>query len=136
MTANSRRIVRAHPILDHFYNPRNAVELSTYSVEGQASDHQEGVRTRLRLQIEDQRIVAISFHTRGCMTSIACASALTELVKGQPLEQAQQLEPDTLSAVLGGVPPGKQYCCDIAIGALRHALTTWSTAHPAPTTQI
>jgi nitrogen fixation NifU-like protein len=131
---SQKRIVRNHPILDHFYNPRNALELSAYSVEGQASDPQEGVQTCLRLQIEDQRIVAISFRTRGCMTSVACASMLTELVNGQQLEYAWHLEPETIATALGGVPPGKRYCCEIAIGALRNALAAWSATTPSAIT--
>ncbi len=103
-------------VLDHFRNPRNAGELENATATVEVSNPACGDILQLSACVEDGRIVAARFKTRGCTTSIACGSMLTEMLCGKTLQEARQLAPENISDALGGLPPatfhGAQLACD------------------------
>ena len=106
-------------LLDHFRNPRNAGELPGATVTVEVSNPVCGDILKLFARIEDERIAEARFLCRGCTTSIACASLLTETIAGRTLAEAKALAPEDLSKALGGLPPATFHGALLAIDALQ-----------------
>jgi nitrogen fixation NifU-like protein len=78
---------------------------------------------RLTLKIKSGRIAEIRFKAKGCVPSMACASALTELVAGQTPRESRSLKRDTLVAAVGGLPQASTHAAQLALDALSAALS-------------
>ena len=74
---------------------------------------------RMGLRLEGERIVEARFLCRGCTTSIACASLLTEQLRGRTLPEALSLTSLTLSESLGGLPPATFHGAELAADAVQ-----------------
>src|SRR6266404_5837000 len=85
-------------VLDHFQNPRNAGELNEATATVEVSNPVCGDVLRLSARIESGGIAEARFLCRGCTTSIACASRLTELLSGKQIGDLHEI---TLEALLG-----------------------------------
>lgn len=113
-------------VLDHFRNPRNAGELPDATATVEVSNPVCGDILKLAARVADGRIEEARFLCRGCTTSIACASILTEQLRDRTILQARDITADSLSEVLGGLPPatfhGAQLAAD-ALVALLHKVT-------------
>lgn len=111
-------------VLDHFQNPRNAGELEGATASIEVSNPVCGDVLRLAVKVEQGRIVEARFLCRGCTTSIACASLLTEVLTGSLLEGLGDVTSETLSARLGGLPAATMHGADLAADATRAVLTS------------
>src|ERR1700731_2060425 len=111
-------------VLDHFRNPRNAGELPGATATIEVSNPVCGDILKLSARIADGRIAEARFLCRGCTTSIACASILTEKLSGSTLAEARSITAETLSEALGGLPPatfhGAQLAADAASALLQN----------------
>ena len=92
------------------------------TVRGTATNPVCGDLLHLYLKIGDGRIEVAGFTVQGCPPSIAAGSALTELLTGLPVEEANKLLPADVTRALGGLPRNKEHCSLLAIDALRSAL--------------
>src|SRR5206468_5528638 len=92
-------------VLDHFRNPRNAGELPGATATVEVSNPVCGDILKLAARIVDGRMAEARFLCRGCTTSIACASVLTERVSSLMLSEAQSITAGALSEALGQLPP-------------------------------
>jgi nitrogen fixation NifU-like protein len=92
-------------LLDHFQNPRNAGEVTNPTASVEVSNPVCGDILRVTVRVEKGRIVEAKFLCRGCTTSIACASRLTELLIGKTAAEAQTLDAQQISASFGDLPP-------------------------------
>ena len=82
-------------ILDHYRKPRNrAAALEPHDVHVHHSNPLCGDELDLRLQVDGEAVGAIAYDGDGCSISMASASAMTEAVKGRPLEDAADLVED------------------------------------------
>jgi NifU-like protein involved in Fe-S cluster formation len=108
--------------VDHFTAPRNVGGLQDPDGKGSDANPTCGDRTTITLRLRDGRVDEVRFRTFGCVAAIASASALTELVTGRSVEDAQALGPADVIATLGGLPARKEGCALMAVGALRAAL--------------
>lgn len=108
--------------IDHFTEPRNVGAVEKPDGKGSDANPSCGDRTTITLRVSDGRVAEARFRTFGCTAAIASASALTELATGRPVEDAARLEPADVLRALGGLPPRKEACALMAIGALRAAL--------------
>jgi nitrogen fixation NifU-like protein len=117
-------------LLDHFQNPRNPGEVSNADAVVEIENPACGDVLRLSLKVESGRIAQVRFKAKGCVPSMACASALTELVSGQPLEQTRKLQRDTLIATVGGLPQASTHAAQLALDALHAALNKLSLSQP------
>ena len=70
------------------------------------------------LKIQEDVVTAASFQTFGCGPAIAAGSLLTELVTGRTLQDCEKINADAVNQALGGLPPDKAWCADIAASAL------------------
>ena len=76
----------------------------------------------LSLKIEDGRIEAARFLAYGCPPTLACGSAITDLIEGMSLEQARALTREQLVKAVGGLPTRKHHAAALAIETLNSAL--------------
>jgi NifU-like protein len=56
------------------------------------------------------------------VSSIACASALTEMIKDITIEEAIQITDQDIANYLGGLPPGKTHASAMVQEALEKAV--------------
>jgi nitrogen fixation NifU-like protein len=105
-------------VLEHFRNPRNAGKLANATAQVQASNPVCGDILELAVRVENGGIVEARFLCRGCTTSIACASFLTERLTGCSLATARLITAENISAALGGLPPATFHGAQLATDAL------------------
>lgn len=113
-------------VLDHFRSPRNVGELPDANAIGEASN--PAMQIRLLLRIDDGRIGAARFQTKGCPASIASSSVATEWLTGKPLERARAMTRQDLLDALGGLPRAKHHCPALVEKALAAALAQHDAA--------
>jgi nitrogen fixation NifU-like protein len=106
-------------VLDHFRNPRNAGKLANASAEVQTTNPVCGDILELAVRVENGGIAAARFLCRGCTTSIACASFMTERLKGSTLAAARSITAESISEALGTLPPATFHGAQLATDALR-----------------
>jgi nitrogen fixation NifU-like protein len=75
-------------ILDHYRNPHHAGLREPYEAEVHHVNPTCGDEVTLRVHLSDGRVSDVSYDAEGCSISQASASVLTDLVIGQPLEEA------------------------------------------------
>lgn len=109
-------------VLDHFQNPRNAGELSEPDAVVEVENPACGDILRLTLKVSGDRIVGARFKAKGCVPAMACGSALTEIVTGKPLSEAQAVRREELVAAVGGLPQASTHAAQLALDALAAAL--------------
>jgi nitrogen fixation NifU-like protein len=115
-------------LLDHFQNPRNPGEVSDPDAIAEIENPACGDVLRLTLKIEAGRIAEIRFKAKGCVASMACGSALTELVAGRTLDEVRSVNREnsireTLTAAVGGLPQASTHAAQLALDALSTALS-------------
>lgn len=109
-------------LLDHFQHPRNAGDLSGADASAEIENPVCGDVLRLTLKIESGRIAEIRFKAKGCVPSMACASALTELVRGKSIGDARSLDRNTLTSAVGGLPQASTHAAQLALDTLAAVL--------------
>jgi nitrogen fixation NifU-like protein len=109
-------------LLDHFQNPRNAGDVSGADAIAEIENPACGDILRLSVRISGGRIAEIRFKAKGCVSSMACASALTELAAGKSVDEARSLNRDGLIAAVGGLPQASTHAAQLALDALSAAL--------------
>jgi nitrogen fixation NifU-like protein len=109
-------------VLDHFQNPRNAGALPGADVKVEVSNPVCGDVLQLAVRIESDRIVEARFLCRGCTTSIACASLLTEQLRGRTLAGARSITAQSLSQALGALPAATLHGAELAADAVETML--------------
>jgi nitrogen fixation protein NifU and related proteins len=92
-------------VLDHFQSPHNAGELKDATLTVDVSNPVCGDILKVAVRVENGQIVEARFLCRGCTTSIACASRLTELLTGKQIGKLHEITADVLSASFGELPP-------------------------------
>jgi NifU-like protein involved in Fe-S cluster formation len=113
-------------IADHITNPRNVGEIENPSGVGDVTNQVCLDRIRLTITVSDGKVTEARFKANGCPPTIAAASALTELIIGSTLEDAQCLEKSDIVDRLGKLPSAKTHCAMLAIDALKAALAAAS----------
>ena len=115
-------------VLDHFRNPRNAGELPGATATVEVSNPVCGDILKLSALTVDGRIAEARFLCRGCTTSIACASILTEELRGRTAAEARAITAESLSRSLGGLPPatfhGAQLAADAVCALIQNLAST------------
>ena len=109
-------------VLDHFEHPRNTGVVENADVSVQVENPVCGDVVKLTARIADGRVSEIKFLAKGCVPAMACASALTELIKGKTLGEAQRLTKEQLTAAVGRLPEASSHAAQLAIDALSKML--------------
>jgi nitrogen fixation NifU-like protein len=72
----------------------------------------------LTVKLEGKRIADIRFRAKGCVPTIACGSAITELAKGKNVDEARQLTREELVRKVGGLPQASDHASHLALDTL------------------
>jgi len=107
---------------DHLANPRGAGTLRDPDAISEQTNPVCGDRLRLALRLRDGRIEAARFLAYGCPPTLACGSALAEMIEGMSYEEAARLTREDIVRALDGLPSRKQHAAALAIETLRDAL--------------
>jgi NifU-like protein involved in Fe-S cluster formation len=108
---------------DHLAHPRNAGELPGANAVAEQTNPVCGDRLRLSLLIRGGRIVTARFLAYGCPPTLACGSALAEILEGMTVEDAFKITRQEIVRTVGGLPSRKQHAAALAIETLRLAIT-------------
>jgi len=109
-------------VMDHFMNPRNVGEIENADGVGQVGNPKCGDIMRMYLKIDNGIITDAKFKTFGCGAAVATSSMATELVKGKTIEEALEISNKVVADALGGLPPVKMHCSNLAEEAIRAAI--------------
>jgi len=109
-------------VMEHFMHPRNVGEIENPDGIGHVGNPICGDIMELYIKVKDNIIVDAKFKTFGCGAAIATSSMVTELVKGETIEQALKISNKTVAEALDGLPPVKVHCSMLAEDALKLAI--------------
>lgn len=105
-------------VLDHFRNPRNAGDLPDATAVVEVSNPACGDVLRLSARLEAGAISQCRFKAQGCVTAVACASVLTELLLGRSLAEASRITVAQIAEALGGLEQATFHGAQLAADAL------------------
>jgi len=107
---------------DHIANPRNPGELAGANAVAEEANPVCGDRLRLSLRVSEGRIEAARFLAYGCPPTLACGSALAELIEGMTVEEAAAVTRNQVVKAVGGLPTRKHHAAALAVETLQTAL--------------
>ncbi len=113
-------------VMDHFKNPRNMGEIPDADGVGTVGNPVCGDMMTIYIKVKDNRIEDIKFKTFGCGAAVATSSMVTEIAKGKTLEEAMKITRASVADSLGGLPPVKMHCSNLAADALHAAIEDYS----------
>src|SRR5678816_2879219 len=112
-------------LLDHFRHPRNYGSLDAPDISNEQFNPLCGDRIRLELKLEQSKVVAARFKGDGCAISTAAASLLTELIRGEAVDELANFPDERLvSALESNIQPARLQCALLPLNALREGLKT------------
>ena len=109
-------------VMDHFKNPRNMGEIPDADGVGTVGNPVCGDLMTIYIKVKDNRLEDIKFKTFGCGAAIATSSMVTELARGKTLEEGMKLSRKDVAESLGGLPPIKMHCSNLAADGLHAAI--------------
>lgn len=114
-------------VMDHFINPRNLGSIKDADGKGEVGNPVCGDMMNLYIKVDKEgargeTIAEIKFETLGCGAAIATSSIVTEMAKGKTLEEAEKISDLDVAQELGGLPPQKLHCSNLAASALKKAI--------------
>lgn len=113
-------------VMDHFMNPRNVGEIKDADGVGEKGNPTCGDIMKMYIKVGSKNgkevIEDIKFQTFGCGAAVATSSMITEMVMGKTLEEAEAISNKQVAEALGGLPPIKMHCSNLAASALHDAI--------------
>jgi nitrogen fixation NifU-like protein len=115
-------------LLDHYRLPRNKGRLNESDAAGRVMAAREynplcGDEVTIEAAIDQERVVEVRFHGRGCALCMGAASILTEAVQGRRLDELALYGQDEYLAELGAtIRPARLKCALLPWMAFRHAV--------------
>jgi nitrogen fixation NifU-like protein len=112
-------------VMDHFANPRNAGVIDDADGVGEVGNPVCGDMMTFYIKVKDNRLEDVKFQTFGCVAAIAVSSMVSEMAKGQKLEEAKKITNKSVAATLGGLPQNKLHCSNLGAEALALAIKNY-----------
>jgi len=109
-------------VMEHFKNPKNTGEIHDADGVGTVGNPVCGDLMTMYIKVKENKITDIKFKTFGCGAAIATSSMTTEMAKGKTLEEALKITRADVATSLGGLPPVKMHCSNLAADALHAAI--------------
>jgi len=118
-------------VMQHMRKPRNVGEIKKADGVGRVGNPVCGDVMFLYIKVKKNRIVDVKFKTMGCGAAIATSSMITELAKGKTVEEALKITREDVADSLGGLPPVKLHCSNLAADALHAAIQDYLSKREA-----
>jgi nitrogen fixation NifU-like protein len=109
-------------VMEHFKNPHNMGEIPDADGVGTVGNPVCGDLMTIYIKVKDNRLQDIKFKTYGCGSAIATSSMITDIARGKTLEEALKITRADVADSLGGLPPIKMHCSNLAADALHAAI--------------
>lgn len=112
-------------VMEHFNHPHNMGEMKDPDGVGSVGNPVCGDLMTVFIKVKGDRVEDISFKTFGCVSAIATSSMITELARGKTIEECLKLDRTDIAHNLGGLPPNKMHCSNLAADALHAAIKNY-----------
>lgn len=116
----------------YFMHPKNMGEIKAKDLKkgevlaiGEVGNPICGDVMKIFLKIKNDKIIDVKVKTFGCIAAIACSSITTEMARGKPIKEAKKISKRDASKKLGGLPPIKEHCSNLAADALHKAIENY-----------
>jgi nitrogen fixation NifU-like protein len=84
--------------------------------------HNCGDLMYIYIKVKDDILTDVKFKTFGCGAAIATSSMITDLARGKTLEEGLKISRKDVADSLGGLPPQKMHCSNLAADGLHEAI--------------
>ncbi|MCX6818854.1 MAG: Fe-S cluster assembly scaffold protein NifU [Candidatus Aenigmarchaeota archaeon] len=115
-----------------FRNPHNMGRIENADGVGKVGNVVCGDIMHIYIKVQKDRIKDIKFETFGCASAIATSSMITDLAKGKTLNDAMKIGRNDVASELGGLPPIKMHCSNLAADALHEAIYNYLSKNKMP----
>ncbi|MCL4369106.1 MAG: Fe-S cluster assembly scaffold protein NifU [Actinobacteria bacterium] len=116
-------------VMEHFRNPRNMGVIEDADGVGEVGNPTCGDMMRITIKVKDNILEDVKFQTLGCGAAVATSSIVTEMAKGKTLDEAVEISNKAVAEELGGLPPNKMHCSNLAADGLHKAIDDYHARH-------
>ncbi len=114
-------------VMEHFNEPHNQRKMENPDGVGKVGNALCGDVMWLYIKVKedengDEIIEDISWETFGCTAAIATSSMVTDLAKGEKVDEAIEITNEQVAEELDGLPPVKMHCSNLASDGLVEAI--------------
>jgi nitrogen fixation NifU-like protein len=117
-------------VIKHFQDPHNMGFIKDADGIGEVGNPSCGDMMKLYIKVDKkdnkEYVSDIKFETMGCAAAIATSSMVTDLAKGKTIEEVLKITNKDVSHKLGGLPPIKEHCSNLAEEALKAAIDDYN----------
>ena len=118
-------------VMEHFRNPRNMGTIEDADGVGEVGNPQCGDMMKITIKVQGDVLEDVRFQTLGCGAAVATSSMVTEMAKGKKLEEAVKITNKAVAEALGGLPPAKMHCSNLAADGLKAAIDDFRARNSA-----